>query len=138
MLFAVGGGKGLQNPLETGTAVLVVRWEIRSAKERAPIGSQKGSERPSSLATYSLDGSLVSTVDVGTLVAVYLNRNIILVNQFCDLRILVGLTIHHVAPMAPDRPYVEQHRLVLALGLIESVGAPLMPIYGLMHRRSQI
>src|ERR1700741_3888306 len=43
-----------------------------------------------------------------------------------------------MAPVAPDCTYVEQHGPVLSTGSGKRVLAPLMPLDGLMHRRTEV
>ena len=117
---------------------MIFRGKVGSAKEWTPIGSEECGERPSTLSADGLNGSLIPTIHIGALVAIHLDRNIILINELRDLRILVGFAIHYVAPVTPDGTNIEQHRLVLALGLLEGIGAPLMPFDRLMHGRTQI
>ena len=51
-----------------------------------------------------------------------------------DLRILVGLAVHHMAPVAPHSTDVQKDRFVLPLGPRERRLAPGMPVHGLMLR----
>ena len=55
-----------------------------------------------------------------------------------ELGILVGLAVHDMAPVAPDRADVEQHRLVGGLGRRERLGAPGIPVNRLMGGRLEI
>ena len=55
-----------------------------------------------------------------------------------DLRVLVGLAVHDVAPVAPDRANVEQDGLVFSLGARKGRLAPRMPLDRLMARRAQV
>src|SRR5579872_4685315 len=127
-----------QNPLESRTAIVILWGEIGSTKKWTAIGSKECSQRPPTLTADGLHCGLISAVDVRPFVAINLHCDILIVDDLRDLGILVRLAIHHVTPVAPHRAHVEQHWLVFALSLLESVGAPLVPFHGLMHRRTQI
>ena len=53
-------------------------------------------------------------------------------------RIIVRLPIHHVTPMAPHRPNIEQDGLVLPRCRGESLLRPLIPANGLVHCGPQV
>ena len=129
---------GKQNALKSGASPAIVRRKVGATEERTSIRGKKCGEWPSTLPADSLNGRLIAAVNIRALVAVYFNGNVIFINELRDLGILVRFAIHYMAPMAPDRPNIEQHRLVLALGLLEGIGAPLMPFDRLMHGRTQI
>jgi len=78
------------------------------------MGSEKSGERPSTLAADGADRGLVAAVDIGTLVAVHLHGDEMLIHNGRDFRIVVGLAVHHMAPVAPHGANVEQHGLILA------------------------
>jgi hypothetical protein len=59
---------------------------------------------------------LVAGIDVGPLVPVHLDADEVLVEELGQIGVLVGLPVHHVAPVTPDGADVEQHRLVGAPG----------------------
>src|SRR5262249_35608549 len=117
---------------------MILGREISTAKEWPSVRSKESRERPASLSAHRLYGRLVTAIHIGTLVAIDFDRNVVVVNEFRDPRIFVGLAIHHMAPMAPHRTYIKQHRLVLALRFVECIGAPLVPVHRLMHRGAQI
>src|SRR5579863_97193 len=115
VLFVIGIRDREQYTLEAGTSIMVVRREISSTVERFAVGSKKRRQRPATLPADRTDGDLIAAIDVGTLVAVYLYGDEMLVHDLRDFGIVVGLPVHHVAPVAPDRADVEQDRFVLAL-----------------------
>ena len=87
------------------------------------------------------DGSdcrLIARVDVGSLVAVHLDRNEVLVDEFGHLGIVIRFSIHYVTPVTPDGADIQQDGFVVTFGLRESGFAPLMPVDRLVHRRSKI
>src|SRR5437762_6692119 len=138
VLFAIRRCKSLKNALESGTSVVILGRKIGPAEKWPAIGSQKSRERPAALSAHCLNRRLISAINVGPLVAVNLHCDVIVVNELRDLGIFVRLTIHHVAPVAPNGANVKQHRLVLTLSLVEGVRAPLVPLDRLMHRGPQI
>src|SRR5581483_4422054 len=62
----------------------------------------------------------------------------VLIDDLRDFRALVGFPVHHVTPVTPHRPNVQQNRSVFPLCQRESFFAPLVPAYRLMHGRAQI
>src|SRR5256885_1350162 len=138
VLLAIGRGQGLKDAFESGTTIMVIRRKVSSTKEGTAIGSEERSERPSTLSTDRLNRCLITTVHIRTLVAIHLYRDVVIVDELRNLRILVRLAVHHMAPMAPDSPNIEQHRLVLALRFVEGISAPLVPLHRLMHRGTQV
>src|SRR5882762_947631 len=138
MLLVVGVCDGCQHALETGSPPLILRRKIGAAVERLSLRCEEGSQRPPTLSADGADGCLVTAVDVRPLVAVHLHRNEIFVHDLRDFRVVIRLAIHHVAPVAPHRADIEQHRLVLALCRGKGCLTPLLPANGLVHCRSQI
>ena len=60
------------------------------------------------------------------------------IDDLRDFRILVGLTVHYMAPVAPHRANVQQDGLVLPLGLFKRLRTPFMPVDGLVHGGAQV
>src|SRR5258706_6182189 len=103
-----------QHAPEARSAVrIVVRWEVRPAEEHFTLGREERRERPATLSAQRLDGALIARVDVRPFVAVHLDAHEIAIQDLGDARILVGLAVHHVAPMAPDGADIEENRLLL-------------------------
>jgi hypothetical protein len=117
---------------------MILRREVGAAVERLAIGGEESSERPSALSADGLHGGLVSAIDIGTLVAVDFHGDEMLIDDRGNFGIVVGLAIHHMTPVAPNRADVEQHWLVLAPSSGEGLRAPLVPVNGLMHGRAQV
>src|ERR1700723_3308687 len=105
---------------------MILRRKICAALERLTVGSEKPGQWPPPLASERAHGDLVTAVDVGTFIAIDLHGNKIFVDDLRDFGIVVRFTIHHMAPMAPDRADVEQHRLILAARGGEGVVSPLV------------
>src|ERR1700720_2473662 len=138
ILFLVGVGNAEQHTLETWTPVTIGRRKIRAPIKRLAIGRKKSGERPSALPADRTDRSLVPAVDIGTLVAIHLHRDEMFIHDGGNHGIVVGLAVHHMAPMAPHRPNVEQHGLVLAPRRGEGLLAPLVPLNWLVHGGTQV
>ena len=83
-------------------------------------------------------GDLIAAVDVRPLIAIDLDGDKAFVHDVRDISIVVGLAIHNVAPVAPDRSDIEQDGLVLALSDRKRLFSPFMPLDGLMHGRAQV
>ena len=81
---------------------------------------------------------MIAAVDVRPLIAIDLDGDKAFVHDVRDISIVVGLAIHNVAPVAPDRSDIEQDGLVLALSDRKRLFSPFMPLDGLMHGRAQV
>jgi len=138
VLFFVGVGDAQQHAPEAGTAVTIVGRKICAAVKRLAMGSEKRGERPTALAADGLHRNLIAAVNVGTLVAIHLHCDEVLVHDGGNFRIVVGLAVHHMAPVAPHGANVEEHGFVLALRRGERFVAPLLPLDGLMHGGAQV
>src|SRR5690348_8513325 len=115
MLLAIGFGEHGENAPESRPPIMVLWREVSSAEKWPAVGSEKCGQRPAALSADCLNGCLVSAVHVGTLVAIDLYSDEVVIDELGDRGILVRLAIHHMAPVAPHRTDVEQHKLVLAL-----------------------
>jgi hypothetical protein len=71
---------------------------------------------------------VVDRVDVGALLAVDLDVDEALVHERRDDRVLEGLVLHHVAPVAGGVADREQDRPVLRAGAGEGLRAPCVPV----------
>ena len=138
VFFVIGIRDRKQHALEAGTSVVIVRRKISSTVKRLAVGSEESRQRPAALSADRTDGDLVAAVDVGTLVAIDLHGDETLVDDLRDFGIVVGLAVHDVAPVAPDRADIEQDGLVLALRRGKGVLAPFVPVDGLVHGRTQV
>ena len=130
--------QGREHPPKARPPVAFVGRNIGAAEVGPPVGSQKDRQRPTALAGDRRDRDLIARVHVGPLVAIHLDRYKVLVDEPGDLRVLIGLPVHDVAPMAPDSANVEQDGLVLGPGAGKGRLAPGMPPDGLMARRTQV
>ena len=131
-------GHGEQHAAKAGAAVAVVGREIGAAEVGPAVGSEKCGQRPAALAADGRDRGLVARIHIGPLVAIHLDGDKMLVDERGDLRVLVGLAVHDVAPVAPDGANVEQDGLVFGLGARKGRFAPRMPLHRLMARRAQV
>src|SRR5579859_8229565 len=107
--LAIRRSQSEQNALKSWPSIMIFRRKISAAEKGTAIRCEKSGQRPSTLAADRLYRSLIAAIDVRTLVAIDLYRNVLLVDDFRDLGILVRLPIHHVAPVAPHCAHVEQH-----------------------------
>src|SRR5437870_7195312 len=128
----------LQHALESGSSVMIVGREIRTAKEWAAIRSEKRGQWPAALSTDGLNSRLVARIHIGTLITINFYSNEIFVDKRRQLRIVVRFAVHYMAPMAPHRADVEQDGLVFISRLRECCLTPFMPAYRLVHRRTKI
>ena len=113
---AIGVEHALEHGAEARPAVRAVGRKVGAAVEHFAGRREKGRQRPAALPGERLHRPLVAGVDVRTLVPVHLDADEMLVEELGEGRILVGLAVHHVAPVTPDGADVEQHRAVLRAG----------------------
>ena len=135
VLFAISLSNRKQHALETGAPVSVRRREVSPAIKRLAVGSEKGRERPSTLPRKRGHRDLIPAVNIRTLVAIHLHRDVMLIHNRRDFGIVIRLAIHH---MTPVRANIQKHRLVGQPSLRESLLPKLMPLNGLMHSRPQV
>ena len=129
---------GQQHPPESRPSKLILRRVVRPAEKRLSVRHQKPRQRPAALPGNRADRRLITSVHIRTFIAIYFHRNKIFIDDFCDDRVLVTLAVNHVAPVAPHRADVEQHRLVFLPRLRKRFFTPFVPINRLVRRRSQI
>ena len=128
----------LEHGPEAGASVRAVGREVGAAVEHLAHRREKRGQGPATLPGERLHRALVARVDVGPLVAVHLDADEVLVQELRQRRILVRLAVHDVAPVAPDRADVEQHRTILRPGGGEGLVAPGEPVNGLVRGRLEV
>ena len=101
---------------EPRPAVAVLRREVGPGEEGLPVRQEEGRERPAAASRRELDGGHVDVVDVGSLLAVDLDRDEVLVQEVRDGRVLERLLLHHVTPVAGRVADREEDGLPLARG----------------------
>ena len=138
MLLRVSIGNAQQHAPKAGTPVAVLRRKVCAAIKRLSVRRKERRQRPAALPAHCLHSRLIPAVNVRTLVPIHLHRNKMLVHNRRNLRIVIRLPIHHMAPVAPYRANIEEHGLVLALRRRKRLGSPLVPLDGLMHGRPQV
>ena len=69
---------------------------------------------------------------VGTLIAIHLYGNKMLIDDAGGLGVFIGLAVHHVTPVAPHRANVEKDGLVLGPGARKRLFTPRVPLHGLV------
>src|SRR5207302_1122424 len=90
--------------------------------------SKKSRQRPSSLPAHRANRRLIPAIDIRTLIAVHLHCDEMLIHNRRHVRIVVRLAVHHMAPVAPHRANVKQHRLVFALRGGKASGEATFPL----------
>ena len=81
---------------------------------------------------------MVARIYVGALVAVYFYCDEMFVDDAGRGCVFIRLAVHYVAPVAPDRPNIQQDRLVFLCGAIECRLPPLHPAHRLVDCRTQV
>ena len=114
------------------------RREVGAGPERRALGRQERVQRPAALAGHRLHRVHVDRVDVRALLAVDLDADERLVHQRRDHRVLEGLPLHDVAPVAGGVADRHEHRLVLLAGALERLGTPRIPVHGVLGVLQQV
>jgi hypothetical protein len=99
-VLAPGFGDRMQNLRPGGHPVAGLGWEVGPAVERELLGCEEHVQRPASVTGHPLDGLHVERVDIRALLAIDLHAHEALVHQLGSARILEGLSLHHVTPVA--------------------------------------
>ena len=92
-------------------------------------GVRNTRHRPAARPCRRLHERHVDAIDVGTLLAVHLDRHEIAVERLRDRRVLERLVLHDVAPVARRVADREEDRLVLGARARERVVAPGIPVH---------
>mmetsp|Transcript_8357 Transcript_8357/g.20802 ORF Transcript_8357/g.20802 Transcript_8357/m.20802 type:complete len:385 (+) Transcript_8357:1571-2725(+) len=136
-LLAVGaphGGQAAQHRGERGHHQLAALHHVRLGVVRAPVhGFQVGGEEhahgPPAPPAHRLHVRHVHPVHVGPLLAVHLDRHVVLVEQRRGLAALEALALHHVAPVARGVAHRQEDGLVLLARLFKRFRPPRVPIH---------
>ena len=102
--------------------------EVGAAIERRAVGGQEDGHRPAAAAGHRLDRGHVDRVEVGTLLAVDLDRDEPVVQVAGGRLVLERLAFHHVAPVAGRIADRQEDRAVEELRPGQRVGSPGEPI----------
>src|SRR5262249_9958857 len=116
-----GGGRGARARGKGGASVA-----------RASPGRQPPRGRPPPAVPHRLHGAHVHRVDVGPLLAIDLDGDVVLVQIRRDLLVLERLLRHHVAPVAGRVADAEQDRPLLVPRPGEGLVAPRIPVDGVV------
>ena len=138
VLFLVSIRNTQQHPPKARTPISILRRKICPPIKRFPIRRKKRRQRPPSLPAHRLHRRLIPAVNIRPLVPIDFHRNKMLIHNRRNPRIVIRLPIHHMTPVTPHRPNVEQHRLVRTPRRRKRLRTPLMPLNRLMHGRPQI
>jgi hypothetical protein len=101
---------------------------VGAREERHAVRVGERVERPAAVAGHGLDGLHVDRVDVRALLAIDLDAHEVAVHGLRDRRVLEGLALHHVAPVAGRVADRDEHRLVLRAGAREGLFSPRVPV----------
>ena len=127
-----------QHRREPRTPPAIFRREIRAAKERLQLRCEPYRHGPSAATRRSLDECHINTVDIRPLLAIYLDRDVIAIQQFGDLIVLERFALHHVAPMASRVTDGQKDRFVLRARPFERFRPPREPIHGIVRMLEKV
>jgi len=107
----------------------IVLGEVRARENGLLVRRKKHAHGPAAMAARKQHrGSHVDLVQVGTLLPIHLDRNVIPIENRRDGLVLEGLVLHHMAPMAGGVADAEEDQLVLAPCLLKRLFSPRIPI----------
>ena len=112
-LVVPGVAQRLYDAAERRHPVALDRWEVGAGIEGAPVGGAEDRHRPAPGPSQGLGGRHVDGVEVGTLLAVDLDRNEGLTQVGGGVGILEALVRHDVAPVARGVADGDEEGLVL-------------------------
>ena len=118
--------------------VPVPRRKVGPAEERLAVGSQPDRHRPTSPAGHRLHRRHVDRVDVRPFLPVHLDRNVVLVEEPCDLKVLERFTLHDVAPVAGAVADAEENRPPEASGGFKRLIPPGIPVHRVVGMLQQV
>ena len=127
----------LENVEEGRHAVPAGVREVRAAVERSAVRREEDRHRPATRAGHRLHRVHVDGVEIGALLAVHLDRHEVLIQEGGGRRVLEGLALHHVAPVAGRVPDREEDRPVQgarALQRLRSPGVPVDRVVGVLQQ----
>jgi hypothetical protein len=130
---AIGLEHRFHDHAEARHAAALVRREVGAAVEGHAFGVEEDGHRPAALPGEGLHGLHVDSVDVGTLLPVHLHADEIRIHVRRGVSVLEGLALHHVAPVTGRIADREQDRQVLDARPAERVGAPRIPVDGVLR-----
>ena len=121
-------GDAAQDLRKARAAPALGRREIGPAPERLAGGGQEHGQGPAALFAHQRQRLLVDRVDVGPFLAIDLDRDIELVHDRGDGRVLEAFRRHDMAPVTGGIADGQQDRLGLRLGLGKRRRAPGAPM----------
>jgi len=95
--------------------------EVSCACDNLTIPREKGCRRPAA--------HVAACVNVRAAVVIYFDRNKVSVDECGDLRLVICVCIHPVAPVAPHSPNVQDNRLVTYLRFSKRLAVPFPPTH---------
>ncbi len=110
-------------------AVAVAGGIVGAPVEGLAVGGEPQGHRPTAAARERLHGGHVDRVDIGSLLAVDLDGDVVLVQVAGDVLVLEGLLLHDVTPVARGVADREQHRPAEAPRGVERLVAPGIPAH---------
>ena len=111
---------------------------IGAAVKRLERRRQEHRHRPAAVTRECGDGGHINLVEIGPLLAVDLDADVVGVHQVGDGRIFKTFVLHHVAPMTRAVADREKDRPVERAGRFKRFGPPWVPIDGIVSVLLQI
>ena len=102
------------------------------AIEGFALRSKPGGHGPAAMAPHRLDSAHVDGIDVGPLLAVHFDRDVVFIDIFGDLDIVERLFLHDVAPVAGRIADAQQDGAAEAASGLEGFISPGMPVHGVV------
>ncbi|MPM56229.1 hypothetical protein SDC9_103031 [bioreactor metagenome] len=107
--------------------------KIRAREKRHAVRVHEYARWPTAVAGERLAGAHIDAVDVGALLAVDLDGDIIAVEQLGHVVVLKALVRHHVAPVARGVADGEEYGFILAPRLFKRRVTPRVPVDGVVR-----
>ena len=138
-VFRIHPGDALHQFRESGQAVPRLFGEVRATEERRAVRQQKHRQRPAAVAPRQhVVGALINLVEIGTLFAIHLDVDEMLIHHGGDGRVLERFMRHDMTPVAGGITDGKQDGLVLRAGELQRGGVPCMPFHRIIGVLLQI
>ena len=133
-------GEGiLEDLIEARHPVLRGRGIVGPSKDGLSLRRQDDGHRPTPIAPVEgLNHRHVNLVDVGALLSVHLDADVMLVQIVCDSCVFEGFMGHDVTPVAGGIANAEQDGFIVRLCRLKSFCTPRVPVNGMVGVLTEI
>ncbi len=107
-------------------------------KKRLSLRGKPCGHRPTTTAGQHLYSLHIDRIDVGPLLAVHLDGDVLCIQVSGDFLVLEGLLFHDMAPVAGRVANAQEHRPPQAPSSLKGLVPPSVPVHGIMRVLQQV